>query len=286
MRRIGLSGVLMLFAAITVSAQVGMRMTAEHQRYLRYEKINLTLALRNYSGNTLVFGENEEGQGKMLFTVVSQSGALVTPLDMKANPLAGVVFGPGESKELVVTINALFDMQKDDFYHITAYIDHKRLPQGYASNEVILEVREGSLINSKTIGLPTTDDNSLIKTITASLIRFNDGTDDLYCLRIEDDNRVYGTFRIGPYITGGPPQLDADSSSAIHVLVQIRPKLYSYNVYSLIGGEAKMRLQRYYVPNNGVPTISRATGYLKILYARQAVEGVDYRIQPEKRKAK
>lgn len=278
--------IVFLFASIASQAQIGMKMTAEHERFLRYEPIVLRLSLRNYSGNTLVFGENEHGQGKLVFTVVAQSGHIVSAIDPKANPMAGLVFAPGQSRELTITLNAIFDLQKNDFYNVTAYVDHNRLPQAFASNEVTFEVREGILLSTKTIGLPTTKNDELIKSIQASLMRFNDGVGEIYCLRVEDDDKVYGTFRIGPYISGSRPQLDADGSSAIHVLVQVRPKLYSYAVYSVIGGEAKMRQQRYYVPENGVPTISRAPGYLKILYAKQAVEGVDFKFQEENWKPK
>lgn len=274
-----------VLAALSVQAQIGMNMTASQERYLRYERIQLKLLLRNYSGNTLVFGETEselggQGQvgGRLIFNVTSQSGRLVPIIDPKANPLAGMVFGPGESKELTLTLNALFDLQQDDFYSVTAYIDHKRLPQAFSSNTVNFEVRDGTTITKRTIGLPTKKNTDQIKSITASLMRFNDGKKEIYCLRVDDDRCVYGTFRIGPYITGSKPQLDADGASAIHVLIQVSPRLYSYTVYSLINGVAKQRQQRYYLPDNGVPTLSRAPGYLKILYAKPAQEGVDYKV--------
>lgn len=271
---------ILAFAAIEASAQVGMNLKAERNRYLKYERIQMTLLLRNYSGNTLIFGEKGDTQGRLVFNVTSQAGLLVPMFDAKANPLAGMVFGPGESKELTLTLNALFDLQRDDFYSVTAYIDHKRLPQGFKSNTVNFEVRDGTVITKRTIGLPTENHEELIKSITASLMRFNEGNNsEIYCLRIEDDECVYGTFRLGPYIAGSEPQLDADGTSAIHVLIQVSSKLYSYSVYSLIKGEAKLRMQKYYIPDNGMPTISRAPGYLKILYGRPAVEGVDYQLK-------
>ncbi len=284
MKKHRIIAVLLAMAAFAVHAQIGMNLKASNERYLRYERIQLKLLIRNYSGNTLVFGgkdtESATGQlgGRLLFNVTSQSGRLVQMLDPTANPMAGMVFGPGESRELTVTLNALFDLQQDDFYMVTAYIDHKRLPQGFASNTVNFEVRDGSVIKKRTIGLPTQRSDELIKSITASLMRFNDGKKEIYCLRIDDDNCVYGTFRLGPYITGSTPQLDADGTSAIHVLIQVSPRLYSYAVYSLINGVAKLRQQRYYAPDNGVPTLSRAPGYLKILNAKPAKEGVDYKI--------
>jgi len=273
---------LCLFATIAF-AQVGMNITTEHSRYLKYEPIKLKLLLRNYSGNTLVFGKQEKGGqgGRLVFSVSSQSGALVSMLRPDANPMDGMVFGPGESKELTLTLNALFDLQLDGFYTVVAYIDHNRLPQGYHSNEISFEVRDGTVITSRVIGLPTDKEDALIKHITASLMRFNDNDGEIYCLRIDDENCVYGTFRLGPYIKGSVPQLDADGASAIHVLVQVRSRLYVYAVYSIVSGEAKPRFQKYYIPDNGTPTFSRATGYLKILYARPAKEGVDFKREKE-----
>lgn len=271
---------LALFGSLCCFAQIGMNLKAEKGRYLRYEPIELTLTLRNYSGNTLVFGSGKDGdsmQGRLVFLVKKRDGTAAGSMSPAINPLEGMVFAPGDTKELVITINKYFNLYKDDFYSVTAYVDHKRMPKAFVSNTVYFDVRDGIAIKSKYIGLPAMNDNDMIKSITATLLRFNDGENDVYCLRIEDEKKVYGTFRIGPFIGGSVPQLDADEASAIHVLVQIRPRLYCYSVYSIIGGEAKLRQQRYYKPDNGVPKLTRAPGYLKIIYAAQAVEGVDYK---------
>ena len=261
-------------------AQVGLKLIAEHDKYLKYEPIKMTLLVRNYSGNTLLFGEVGDTQGGLHFDVMSRSGIPAPSLGAKANPISGMVFAPGECKQLSFTLNSLFDLQRDDYYTITAYVEHKRMAQGFKSNTINFEVRDGIIITKRTIGLPTEKQDDLIKNVTASLLRFNEGNhSEIYCLRIEDEKSVYGTFRLGPYIIGGRPQLDADGTSAIHVLVQVSSRLYSYAVYSLIKGKAVLRMQRYYLPDNGTPMLSRSTGYLKILYAKPAVEGVDYQIQ-------
>ncbi len=271
---------LLFLLALPLCAQIGMNLTADYDNFLRYEPIKLKLLLRNYSGGTLVFS-SQENSGRLSFKVTNQAGQHIGSLDPRANPMADLVFGPGESRELEITLNTLFDLQKADQYTVTAFIEHKRMRQAFSSNPVTFEIREGTVLASKTVGLPTANNTDAIQSITASLMRFYDGKREIYCLRIDDDDHVYGTFRIGPFIHGSQPQLDADGSSAIHVLVQVRPRLYSYAVYSMINGEAKQRMQRYYVPNGGVPQIARATGYLRVLYARPAKEGIDFRYQDE-----
>ncbi len=265
---------LLLFAGASFG-QIAMKLSSLYANYLRYEPIELTLELRNLSGNTLVFGKED---GKMTFRVRTRNGMNVIPIDKEANPMEGLVFAPGDIRHLTLIINEIFDLQKPDYYSIEACVEHVRLPNVYASNEVGFEVKQGTLLLTRTFGLPTKKETDKIRSATANLLRFHDGKNDIYCLRIEDDENVYGAFRIGPFIEGSIPQLDIDSSSSIHVLVQVRPRLYAYNVYTIVKGQAKLRQQRYYAPAEGTPTLSRSSGYLRILNARLAHEGEDYLI--------
>ena len=52
---------LLLTFTTALHAQIGMTISAQHERYLRYERIQMKLLLRNYSGNTLIFGKDEKG---------------------------------------------------------------------------------------------------------------------------------------------------------------------------------------------------------------------------------
>lgn len=274
-----LPALLLLVLAHNAAAQIGLRLDAKFKRYLRYEKIDLTLLIHNYSGNTLIFGgEDLQDSGKLTFTIDTQSRNIVSLLDPNANPLRGIILRPGERRELTLTLNALYDLQREDVYTVSANVEHARLPNIHQSNATTFEVREGTRILEKNIGLPADNDTALIASLQVSLMLFNDGIGTIYCLRVEDDDNVYGTFRIGPYISGSQPQMDADSSSAIHVLVQVRPRLYSYAIYSMVADEVKLRQQQYYVSETGIPTLSRDTGYLKVLYGRLAREGVDYEL--------
>ncbi len=282
--RLFLSVALLVFlvaGVASVQAQVGMRLTAEHQRYLRYEPIELTLTLRNYSGNTLIFGDQDGTRGSLDFIIESQTQRVTAQLDPDVNPIADIILAAGASRELKIILNQLFDMQRNDVYKITAVLEHQRLPQAYVSDVVTLEVREGTVVTERVIGIPVASEREQIRSLKVSLMLFHESYGTIYCLRVEDDEHVYGTFRVGPYISGSKPQLDADGSSAIHVLVQVRPRLYSYAVYGLVGDAVKLRQQRYYKPSGGVPTLSRDPGYLKILNVSPAIEGVDFRTGTE-----
>ena len=85
-----------------------------------------------------------------------------------------------------------------------------------------------------------------------------------------DEELVYATIRLGRQIGSAAPEMDADATSDIHVLLQVRSKLYSYQVYSLAGQKVKLRQERYYVPDGGVPQLTRSPGYIKVANGKLA----------------
>ena len=269
------------FLAWPVFAQLGIVLKTNHERYLKYEPIDVTIVIRNYSGNTLVFS-NDKGvrTGHLFFEIDRHNKSSVHRLAHGTNPVDGLVLGAGETKELTLALNTLYDLQAEGGYTVTAQIGHRRLPNDYRSNPITFEVREGIPVVTRRVGLPSTSPTAPIKTMTVSLLLFNDGKGCMYCLRVEDDKNVYATIRLGPQISGSPPQLDADASSDIHILFQSAPRLYSYSVYSILGGDVRLRQQRYYVAEGGIPKLTRAPGYLKVVNGRPAVEGKDYEVAP------
>lgn len=270
----------LLLAGFTVQAQIGLQLKAENPRYLRYEMILLKLVISNISGNTLVFSNQSEADGGRIFFAVNEhSGKVARAFDATANPAADLILAPGESRELSITINMLHDMQREGVYSITAYLNHSRLPKTHLSNTINLEVMEGSTILERNIGLPSQNSTEVIKSIRLLLLLFQDTEEKLYCLRAEDDENIYAVFRLGSYLSGTPPQMDIDGSSSIHILIQVRPKLYSYLIFSFVNRNLNLRQQRYYVPDGGTPTLSKQTGYLRISNAKVATEGIDFKLK-------
>jgi len=274
---------LLLFLLLTgfaVHAQIGLQLKAANPRYLRYEMIDLKLIISNISGNTLIFSNQSQADGGRIFFAVNEhSGKVARAFDATANPAADLILAPGESRELSITINMLHDMQREGVYSITAYLNHSRLPKTHLSNTINIEVMEGSTILERSIGLPSQNSTEVIKSIRLLLLLFQDTEEKLYCLRAEDDENIYAVFRLGPYLSGTPPQMDIDGSSSIHILIQVRPKLYSYLIFSFVGRNLNLRQQRYYVPDGGTPSLSRQTGYLRISYAKVATEGIDFNLK-------
>lgn len=261
--------------------QIGIWVSADHKHYLRYEPVEVAVTLRNYSGNTLVFGGADGGadggaQGGLHFLVERANGAMLKPFDKSFNPVEDLILGAGETRRLVFALNTMYDLQREGSYRIRAQIGHSRLPNDYRSDPLSLDVRDGVPIIERNIGLPASDTAGTITAIKVSLLLFHDGEQGLYCLRAEDEKTVYGTVRLGPQIIGSQPSMDADAASDVHVLIQIRARLFVYAVYSLSRKGMQLRQKQYYKPDEFGPRLTRAPGYLKIIGGTLARQGVDF----------
>lgn len=263
--------------------QIALELKADKMRFMRFEPIAVTLSVTNLSGNTLNFGgKTPDQQGSIAFKIDCTSGMHARSYRGMPNPAAGLQLAPAQTRQVRIILNQYYDMQREDSYTVTAILDHARLPRKHISKPIRLEVQDGTLQLEKNIGLPSEDPAAVIKSVKLSLMRFSDTDEDIYCLRAEDEERVYGVFRLGSFIDGEKPQLELDDSSLIHILLQIRPRIYAYFVFHFDGQNLKMLQKRFYVSSDGAPpALSRETGYLHIEHGKLAREGIDYIEFPE-----
>ncbi|NLF18022.1 MAG: hypothetical protein GX595_12355 [Lentisphaerae bacterium] len=261
---------LLLALAVTTAgslqAQLNIALRTNRKHYLRYEPIEVSVVLRNYSGNTLIFGSPDGADaGSLRFTVERTAGPEIRPLDPRFNPVADLILGAGESRELRMNLNEFFDLRPEGSYSITATIGHRRLPNDYRSQPVSIDVREGVPVITRDLGLPQTEPGALIKAVTASLLLFHDGEEWLYCLRAENAEAVLGTVRLGRQISGSQPQMDADAASDVHVLVQLQSRVVLHAVYGLSEQGLRLRQRRWYRPDAFGPRLTRNAGFLQVV---------------------
>lgn len=268
-----------LLSATAVHAQLGIALASTETQFLRYEPVEVTVTLRNYSGNTLAFSEEGGNRGYLFFLIEAHNGKIVRQLKPESNPADGLVLNAGETRSLTVPLNNFFDLRSTGSYTVKARVGHARLSSDYQSETLAFEVREGLAVISRNVGLPGGEGDGAIKTMKASLLLFQAGQESIYCLQVEDDKLVYGTIRLGRQISSSEPELDADATSDLHLLFQVTSRIYSYRVYSLTGGRVRLRQETFYLPGNGVPRLSRSPGYITVANGRPATEGVDYRIE-------
>jgi len=277
---------LMIWAVIAVAAansayaQVAIRVNFDFQHYARYERINAQVTLQNFTGNNLVFTDEPEKGGYLSFTILNRQGREIGAYEQNLNPVAGLILGQGETKQLTLTLNAYYPMQDTGSYSVQARISHRRLRYDFISDPVIITVKDGITLWKQKIGIPVDDSVGKIPDRTITLLALNQERGSLVCLRVEDDDMVYGLERLGPRIDGAEPQCEIDPICNIHILFPLRPRLFVYRVYDY---NLRILQNQHYVTESEMPRLVRDSdmGRVRVVGGRMAREGDDYVVNPD-----
>lgn len=273
----------------SVSAQVSLTVEADRERYIAYEPVEMTVTVRNDTGNRLYFGEKGE-YGALRLVVTNLRGEPVGTLTGKVNPAAGLLLPTGARKSITVPINSYFNVKAHGDYEVRARLTHRRLPTDFLSERVFFQVRDGAPLWERTVGMPvSTDSAQVIPMRHCSVNVFHSDGRDICFLRIQDDDYVYATVRLGPRVKSVDPQCEVDARSRIHILMQVEPRFFRYLVYDLNGELEKKAVymaelsgpQKLFITRDDVPHLIRDPdiGRVMVSGGRVAVDGVDYNIE-------
>lgn len=279
MRKLAL---LIFFAGIALSyGQIGLRLNASGDgTYMRYEPIILSLLVRNETVNTFVFNSKDDTTGGRIYLKVRhQSKWSKDSARSNINLAENLILGGGQQKELTgIRLNSLCNdnLSKEGTYTITAVVTHGRLGHNIESQPIQITVKDGLAKKSIKMGLPAADPTAPIKSLDATLLLTDGDSERLWVLRVEDDKNVYTVKRLGPYLQADQPQMEFDGYT-LHILLQVRAKLYSYITFAMQGTNLTHPTQKYYVSSNGLPpALERVNGIIKLKNALPAAEGIDY----------
>ncbi|MFW5893540.1 MAG: hypothetical protein ACOCUY_00195 [Verrucomicrobiota bacterium] len=268
--------------AANLHAQLGVKLDLDREHYILYEPIQATIQLRNYAGNTLVFGTEdaaEEVGGYLKFEVIRAGGLSAPDVRKNVNPVENLILGPGETKELTVQLNGIVNMAREGNYTVSVRVGHPRLSHDYKSDSVPIDITEGYPVWTRTAGVPQDSETNSIPPRKVSLLRFRSKEGETYVLRVEDDRMVYGIVRLGPYLSSSRPEYQIDAMSNIHLLYQIHPRLYVYRIYDI---DVELKQNLYYAMEETVPTLRRDpdVGSIRLVGGRRAKPGEDYQLKP------
>ncbi len=271
------AGALALTAAYAVG-QLGVTVSTDRKKYIRYEPINLGITLRNNSGHALDFGTTPDTGGYLRFQIRHRRGEHQLKEVKGLNPVENLVLPAGGTKSIDISISNFFQFHSPDDYVLVARIGHRRLKHDFESSPVKFQVSGGVNVWHREVGVPTQDLNETIPVRKCSINTFHSDAGDLYYLQIEDDEFVYAVVRLGPRVQGILPQCDIDAMSRIHVLIQTAPRMFRHNVFNLSGS---LRQSAVYIIENNVPRLLRSpdVGRVMVSGGKKAVEGIDYNIR-------
>jgi hypothetical protein len=264
-----------LAALGTALAQVEIVVETDRQSYLVFEPVKLKITLTNNSGSNLSLQEWDDGclncvivdeQDRRVRPVESRLERRKTTVIRKDNQLPeelaqervnfgrGLTLATGAKMESTVAVNSYYDLARPGNYKIQVVFNHRRFTENYLSAPVRVDVKEGTTVVTKRVGVPASQGET-IQARTCSLVDFRAETKALYCLKIEDDRAIHALQRLSPHAAGDRPEMEVDGRSQIHILIHTDPKVFTYWVYD-VDGQLK-QAANYEVIGHNQPHLTR-----------------------------
>ncbi len=248
---------LMVGGILTVAeARVAANLKMNRFVYMQYDTVLTKIAIRNDSGRPLVFGTDEKLKGEVIFIVEDvASGRRLKPIPGRRVDLTGTVLQAGESKEIVIALSQYFRLNKLGQYRVTAFIRHPSFTQDYQTNDCPFDISNGSLVWTRTLGVPEYLSENLppgaTRTYSVRLLKEN-GINNYYLI-IEDKKRVYAMYCLGEALGDEKVSCEVDDSN-VHILFAATTKEKKYIVYSING---KKVMEKYYRTSDTAPILVR-----------------------------
>ncbi len=254
---LGLMFVLAATPFFPASAQIGMKLEFQKRMYLQHEPVVAKVTLRNDSGQTLAFGEDENLRGELKFEILDRNQRVAKELSAD-RIMAGMIIKAGEENSIYVNLNLYYDLTDENRYDIRAYIKHPMMTKNYESNHKVVEVSKGVVEWSRKVGLPTymldpkkpkMDKSRMFKIITL----MNMGRKQLY-VTLEDNSYFYAVSSICTVLGQEDFVTEIDHLGRLHLLVPIAPKEFKYIVMDLNG---ELETDTFYRTTNTSPVMAR-----------------------------
>ena len=280
---------------VCVRAQVAIVVKPVQVNYIQYESVFVRVAMRNLSAHPLAFGEALGLKGSLQFEIRRSDRnepSFVSALkDAPLPDMTGVILPPGGEKSYLFNLSKHYDLRHTGRYTVKAVLRHPQMPTPYQSKEAFFNVVRGTLIWSRTVGMPLLDDkpeekinedgtaeetHRMIRTREYRILSYFTGKSNIYCLTLEDKDNLYMLrhigFDLGPDLR---PKCEIDFLSRLNVLLPASTKVYAYYQYNTDGNlENRKILMKTDRPPRLV--LDPDTGIVKVVGGREARKDVDY----------
>lgn len=278
---------IMFFAMFSASlfAQMVLKLVPNQQSYMQYEPIYMLLRIRNDSGRPMVFGHNAKLQAKLFFEITDNKGNIIGEENPEPILLSrGKVINPAQTGDIVLKFSHYFKLNNVGTYRIHAYISHPLIKEKFKSNDIKLEISRGVKIWSRTIGVPDgttglggeviTHDSSR----TYSIRQLLDGNTPYYYCTLEDNNKMYQVFRMGPVMAGDRPVCIVDTAGSLHILMEIATKIFKYYKIDISG--QLLESNKYYKLSKTRPALVKGNdGKIFVSGGDPAIPNVDFLVR-------
>ena len=285
----------LLLIPVCVRAQVAIVVKPVQVNYIQYESVFVRVAMRNLSAHPLAFGEALGLKGSLQFEIRrsdrNEPSFVERLKDVPLPDMTGVILPPGGEKTYMFNLSKHYDLRSAGRYTVKAVLRHPQMPSAYQSKEAHFNVVRGTLIWSRTVGMPLLDDtpaakvnedgtteetHRMIRTREYRILSYFTGRSNIYCLTLEDKDNLYMLRHIG-YDLGADlrPKCEIDFLSRLNVLLPASTKVYAFYQYNTDG---KLENRQILIKTDRPPrlVLDPDTGIVKVVGGREARKDVDY----------
>ena len=255
-----------LLCTVILPADVIMHLSIPRTQYMIYEPIIAGLALRNTSGQTLVFGHEAEFKG---FLEIGLYDTFNRPLKGSGTKvdLKGLILRPGADQKIRVNISKWLNMQRTGSYKLKVFISHPMLKNEYESNHCNFDISAGQIFWQRTFGIPNLQGAQLgqdLKMRSYIIKTLQNNSEIHFYLFVEDNTRVYAIKYLGILLGRELPSCEIDSLNQLHILLPVSSKKFSYMIFDWHG---KLDKQCYYQNARTIPMLHRqsSTGDVSVI---------------------
>lgn len=265
--------VLLLAFGAGAQAQLAVDLSIKRRLFIAHEPVTATVTITNLSGRDMVLEDTPEMQW-FGFQVVGKSERIFPPRNPNYS-LEPMEIKAGTQKRRTVNLSELYEMGEYGIYRIRANIFVGDLNKFYSSKASAIEVTDGQLIWSQTVGTPGGGSQRKF-----SLLAHQQPEHKMLYVRVEDrDNGVvYSTLELGRLLEGQPPIAEFDLGNNLYVLQLFGQREY---LLSKIGVNGEYLGGTRYTAPKAKPYLRRLPdGQLQIVGGRREATVAKQTIEP------
>lgn len=241
----------LLGLAVALQAQISVDLKIDRRSFMAYEPVLATISITNLSGRDIVL-QDTESERWLSFQIQTGGDQPVAPRNRDYH-LSPLPIASGESLKRQIDLVALYPITDYGLYRIKASVYFADSATYHSSAPIPIEVSEGKLIWSQTVGQPAGSEGGLRD---LSLLTFRRPTHNYLYAKVESREKatVYATHCLGKLITGTQPQVLLDSFNQLNVLHVGGPKAY---LHTVVGLDGQLLSQEVYYATKTRPEMRR-----------------------------
>ena len=258
------AGLLLAVFAAGAHAQVKMTVEMGKKRFLPRESMLIQLKIVNFSGQTLVFGEDDHW---LQFRIQTETGEEITPI--ADPPLVKGRFTVESSIRATkeIDIAPYYALEQAGRYTLTAKVAIRQWGKQFDTKPVKFDVTNGTVLWEQAFGLPLRKGDppgqprQIRRYVLQQAKRLK--AMSLYA-RVDDGpgGKVHRVMPVCTMVSFNLPKAQVDPRGNLHVLCQSGGKEYNYSVIDPAG---QLKVRRHYLITTTRPRLNFRDGAIIVV---------------------